>query len=374
MPTPLRSSTSYSTHRANRVTQRHYAVHVLVSIGLVLLTACQTDVNGPIEPTSAILESGAVVTVHEPSRDALAQRLPNTPGACIVAVRTPEGHYRSRSITVSVSAVTTANSHPSASSTRFAYRGWSAGLPEPTVLAVCTMPEAPTARAHFARFFKSTPMDANELRSFAQSVGVLGVQEWGPWTSPHVMQGAGPVHMTDGLASELLTTAPMSTTVLPMLATSVSECDPDYPADWCEEETVSDTPPPSEGPDTAPITDPNVTIPCTALTEYPHKSTTPGFIGRINAKSRNECPQPLPQFVSSTLKRQKCFLWVFCTWPAIAYGTDTRASSTWAEAKANTDCAWEKGWYMGVGYHQTTWPNGVAATTTWSPAVRIHCW
>lgn len=97
-------------------------------------------------------------------------------------------------------------------------------------------------------------MNAAELHSLAKSAGVAGVEEWGPATSPGVMQGAKPVYMTDGLASE----SPVIHTAARVSAPSSggarfelnTVCDPNaiIPEPGCEgwvpePETVPDTPP-----------------------------------------------------------------------------------------------------------------------------------
>ncbi len=356
-----------------RVRHRRIALRLTAVSSLSLYTACHDDGTGP-----AALSQNVTISMTAASSttglDKLATRLSSQPGACILAERTPKGGYRSQSLMAAVSPSVAFATGPT---TRFAYRGWSAGQPEPVILGVCTIPDTPAARAQSARYFGSRPMNAEQLRAFALARGVTAVEDWGPGTSPHVMQGAVPVHMTDGSASDFPKAAAQNS-FLTIMSTPV--CDPAaiIPEPGCEEETVPDEPPPSDGPDNS-LIDPGLEpapppeiVPCVATTDYAHISTTPGFAGRINVKSRNQCVESLPQFVSSTLKRQSCFLWIFCSWPTIGYGTDQRVN-TWAEAKANSECLWEKGWYKGHGFHQTTWPQGVGSTRTYSPPRRINC-
>jgi hypothetical protein len=334
-----------------------------------------------LEPNARVIAPAAAAGT--PPRDALSKRLSNTSGACIVAVRTPEGKYLSRSITVRVPAgIASSAAHTS----RFAYRGWAAAVPEPAVLAVCTIPDAPAARAHFSNLFRGAPMRHEALRSFARAARVAGAQEWVPRFSPQVMQGAEPVHMTDGLASDYLE-SPVALedggTVM-----YAEMCDPAalVPEPGCateEEETAPDpeTPPPSEGIDssTVPIvaepgysTSPSVVNVCESLTEEPHRSTTTGFLGRINVKSRTTCVQPANLVATVGLYRQKCYLYVFCSWPRIAYGEDRRFG-TRAEAKANRDCAWPRGWYAGRGFSSASSAEGAGSASTFSQSKYIEC-
>jgi hypothetical protein len=84
----------------------------------------------------------------------------------------------------------------------------------------------------------------------------------------------------------------------------------------------------------------------------------------------------LTHYVRANLKREKCFFWVFCSWPVIAYGQQNYAASAFElTGVAKTDCRWQKGWYMGQGFHTTIAPNGnrVDSKTT-SRVRRLWCW
>lgn len=161
--------------------------------------------------------------------------------------------------------------------------------------------------------------------------------------------------------------------------TTMEVCDPHaiIPEPGCEETIAVEEPlPPSGDLEVAPILEPSLSfeeLRCEGRTDYPHRSTTPGFIGRLNVKAHNICPVAMPQFVSVSLLRQKCFLWIFCWWPTIASGSNTGVAAT-ITAMANTDCRWQVGWYVGRGRHETTFPNGVGGATTVTPAVKIRCW
>jgi hypothetical protein len=81
------------------------------------------------------------------------------------------------------------------------------------------------------------------------------------------------------------------------------------------------------------------------------------------------------QSVQATLRRQKCFLWVFCSWPAIAQSlTYTNPSAMEAFAPAIANCAWQDGWYEGEGYHVTIYLGNTFISRTQTYGVRISCW
>jgi hypothetical protein len=197
-----------------------------------------------------------------------------------------------------------------------------------------------------------------------------------------------PVYMTDGLGSDFLasTAASMDEGSL-VSADPITTCDPTalVPEPGCtiEEETEPDpeAPPSSEGSDSLGV--PIATEPvysgslvanvCQSLTENPHLSTTIGYAGRINVKSRTTCAQPANLYAAVGLYREKCALWIFCSWVQIAYGEDRRFG-TRAEAVANRDCAWQKGWYGGKGFSSASGPDGSGSANTYSPSVFIRCW
>lgn len=358
----------------------------------LLLVACHGDGPTP-PPRTAAAGIDAPGAGARAMADPLSARLPGVAGACVVARRTDAGGYLGRASSIPLPRGL-ADHQPLA---RFAYRGWRAGVAEPVTLAICSMPESPAARAFFASAFGGSPMTPAALRNFARLGGVADAEQWGKGTTPHLMQGAPAMYLIDGLAEASPAIRPGSRAAagrvagaLEGTAAMVVACDPTMivPDEGCdgyvsEEETVPDDPPPPDGePSYSLLTDPALTLEpslagpiyCEGSTDYPHLSTTIGFSGRINVKSHNSCPVPLPQFVTSTLAREKCFLWVFCSWPAIASGSNSSPSASFITAMANTACVWQKGWYRGIGYHQTTFPQGVGSTRTWSPAVGIRCW
>jgi hypothetical protein len=219
----------------------HLATGVCVAT-LALLAACQGERPVPTAPSvsaTSLTPSDASAAARPPKGDLVSSVLPNTPGACLLAVRSEDGRYPSRQFTIRLPARFTSSR---ASATRFAYRGWAAGVPEPTLLAICTMPDAQGAREYFAAQFESRELTAAGLRTFVQLAGAVGAEGW---TSPHIMQGAGPAYVTDGLASEFR--AVVTRTAQSGGFTTLSVCDPSaiIPEPGCE-------PPPDGGGATAP--------------------------------------------------------------------------------------------------------------------------
>ena len=129
-----------------------------------------------------------------------------------MGTRTADGRYPSRTAARIASI--------GGRTTRLAYRGWQAELPEPAILAVCTIADVPGAREFLSGRLGGKAMDAKALRAFAKSAGATKTEEWGVGVSPHVMQGAAPVSMIDGLASRFPTIRGARRSVVPMLGGS----------------------------------------------------------------------------------------------------------------------------------------------------------
>lgn len=379
---------------------------LVVGVGVATLGACASEdvaLTAPL-PSSVGISASNAVGAGQPtaarSNDPLSAVLPNAAGACLVGVRISSGQYPTRPATVRFPRDLMSDQ---GRTTRFAYRGWAPGIAEPVLLVVCTIPDKPGAREFIAARFHAREMHDSALRAFATMLGVVGADDWGPGTTPHLMPGVGAVHIADGLASKF--PKGRSRTTSPEGITTLEVCDPYaiIPEPGCEEppppgdggggaacdptaivpepgcdETIpeEEPPPPSGGLEIAPILEPSHSVEvlaCEGSTDYPHRSTTLGFVGRLNVKAHNRCPTAMPQFVSVSLLRQKCFLWVFCSWPAIASGSNSGVAAI-ITAMANTDCRWQVGWYVGRGRHETTFPNGVGRTSTVTRAVKIRCW
>lgn len=330
------------------------------------------------------LQSFPVERITSP-REMLSDRLSDAAGACIVARRAPDGRYFSRLSTVALPAEVTLNASRTA---RFAYRGWASNSSEPVLLAVCSLPDVRNAQLFFEKTFGGSPRNEIELRQLASNIGIRGWQDWGSGTSPHLMQGAGLVHVIDGEAGKSpavnLAQAVRARLGMALSSDFSNDCaiaiiPPPECEGWMpEDETTPNVPPP-------PFPEPDIDIVayeepfilgpiCTVSTDYPHLSTTSGFGGNINVKSKNQCTAPMYQMVQSTLQRQSCFLWIFCGWPAIAQSVPyTNPSAMQVVAPASSTCAWSDGWYRGTGYHKTIYLGATRIRYTGTQAVRIRC-
>jgi hypothetical protein len=380
----------------NRKSRRqHKRRTISLACGTMMLgAACHDSSLDTTAPTQWPPPASLVPTTS--AGDQLSRRLSMTPGSCIIAVRAPDGAYHSHSVTIPLVGGTA----PGASATRFAYRGWTAGVPEPVLLVVCTAPNSTAGLAALTARFGGRAMSGEELRSFAQQEGITDVERWGKAFAPMIMQGAPPTYVTDGLVLPSLADMAASRARLTRKSGSLDVspmdvCDPNaiIPEPGCdpgdpEQETIPDTPPPD------PV-DPDLTIIdestgatytemptgilapfCTVGTDYPHRSTTVAYAGNINVKSWNQCTAPMYQSVQTNLRREKCFLWVFCSWPVVAQSlTYTNPSALEVTAPAYASCAWQDGWYEGEGYHTTIYLGGPPINThTQSPGVRLKCW
>jgi hypothetical protein len=354
---------------------------------VVLVAACQDSARAPTDPLLSPRPAASELSASSQSSDPLSSRLSRTPGSCLVAVRAADGHYLSRSVIVALPKNVASSS---AGVARFAYRGWAPGVPEPVLLAVCSIPDAPAARAYFENRFDGKSMNSAQLQSFAQSAGVTGVENWLTAGPPQLMQGAGPAYVTDGLASESGATkaGPLGGVTGMMVVDSSGSCDPAaiIPAPGCpgyvdEQEYVPDQPPPPPdatpsyvdfqyGPPPLPL--PSIII-CNALTEYPHLSTTPGFYGNINVKARTTCPIPLAISVSTALGRQRCTFILCLWWPIGPTDSQSNPSGTFIEAKSNALCVWPVGWYMGISSHTVSGLGSTVTKPTRSPWIGIKC-
>ena len=350
----------------------------------VTLVACNDNVRLPTGPKPSAPAASQLATGSVQSSDPLASRLSSAPGACLVSVRSPDGKYRSRSVTVDLPKQIAASS---AATIQFAYRGWAAGVPQPTLVAWCNIPDSRSARTYFEKQFGGKSMNPAELRSFAQSVGVSGVEYWAAVGGPEIIQGAVTTYVADGLASE--SPATKSAPTGDPSAMLVPVCDPyaDPPCDGTPEpEYVPVQPPPPTGVAAdwritgnpfPPFPSGLADIVCHGLSENPHKSTTANFMGRLNMKARSWCDgnYALPLSVSTVLGRYSCVPGRMCQWLQIALADFQGPKlATFIEAKSNTDCNSILGWYLGSSTHSFTYPGGYTVYgQTQSPWVLISC-
>lgn len=392
-----------SPPRGHAVSQwRPSSLRNVVGTMVVLLSACGGDAPTATAPSSSlgVRLPGSAAAVSEAGGDSLSRWLSNTPGTCLVGTRTLDGRYPSRVVTMPWPARLASISSRTA---RLAYRGWQAGLPEPALLAVCTIADVPGAREFLSGRLGGKAMDAKALRAFAKSAGATKTEEWGLGVSPHVMQGAAPVFMIDGLASRFPTIRGARQSVVPLLGAGGDAgvmmicddptapgcsgpvdppppppppptCDPyvDLPQPGCEE-TVPTIPPESTMPSVSPIPA-SATNQCWGQTQYAHLSGTLGYEHRVNVHATTECDALTSLSVTVTLHRQRCFLWVFCGWPQIGNVGDDRSSfDDVVDANASEECVWADGWFKGHGYHTATLPEGPGSAETNGPPQYIDC-
>lgn len=110
--------------------------------------------------------------------------------------------------------------------------------------------------------------------------------------------------------------------------------------------------------------------------EYVHLSTSEGGIGQLSVHGFTECPTSLPQWITVTLHRERCFFWLICQWPEIGTrGTYDNPSARKADTHARSLCSWQSGWYKGKGFHRVIYSDGRVgyAETEGHPPNYIKC-
>jgi len=344
---------------------------ITVGIG-VLVAGCSDntpEVTGPRSPSA--LPASQLATSAVQSSDPLSSRLSSTPGACLVAVRSPDGKYRSKPVAVALSKQIAASS---AATIEFLYRGWTPGVPQPTLLALCNIPDSRSARTYFEKQFGGKTMDPGQLRSFAQLAGVSGVEYWAVTGGPQVLQGAATTYVTDGVASESPATKSAQTGEVSAMLVPVT-CDPtDLICDGYtpEEEYVPPQPPPPSPGDgyessmTAiydPTKTPNPfpppqypTVGCWIKTDRPHLSTHMQPLEVVNVIGwTGKCNVPASITAQTVLGRMICTVGTrYCQWLQIANEDYKTHFGTYVEAKSNVACTLPMNHYKGVSRHTLT--------------------
>jgi hypothetical protein len=371
--------------------------------GALLLAACGGDVPTATGPTPSLgtrLAAGAAAGTFS-ARDSLSRLLGNTPGTCLVGTRTADGRYPARTVTVQWPARFASIEGRTA---RVGYRGWQAGLPEPAIIAACTIADVPGAREFLSGHLGGTAMDAKGLKSFAKSAGVSKTEQWGVGVSPHVMATAGPIFMIDGLASRFPTVRGARFSVASVLGglgdaavmmvcddpsapgcdgpadpppppPPPPTCDPyvDLPQPGCEE-TPSPVGTPPAMPDVSPVPASAVIIECKGQTQWAHLSHTVGFEHNVNVHATTRCNRPTRLNVTVTLHRERCFLWFICGWPQVGNaGQDPHAFASDADAHSDAECVWDGGLFKGKAWHTATLSDGEGWAETEGPEQWIDC-
>jgi hypothetical protein len=316
---------------------------------------------------------------------------------CDVAVRTPSGRYRSRTLPIQVPRDIFG---ADGKTVKFGFRGWTQGAPDPTQLALCEIPNTPAATDWFKRAFSAGGSPRLPAHAAAKSPsGTRRSIDTAPSEpSPSAITTADPVVVYD----------------VQMIACDESAlvdyecgCTGETCPGWEGGEEITEGPPPAEpeqpvylmggsaaydastgeyGYDPATAGDytydsgsgayysynawsgeyqydPYIaqTLSCNGLTDRPHRSGTPGYTGNVNVHSRTTCNLPTSVSVSVTLARQKC-LWIFCWWSPV----DTNSYSNPAARQARTNAAalCVPGWYRALGWHTAVFPTGPASAAT----------
>lgn len=343
------------------------ALPVVAVVLTVTLVACKDDAPLPTGPTPSAPAASQLATGSVQSSDPISSRLSSAPGACLVAVRTLDGKYTSRTVAVTLPKQIAASS---AATIQFAYRGWAAGVPQPTLLALCNIPDSRSARTYFEKQFGGKPMNPAQLRSFAQFAGVSGAEYWAVAGGPQVIQGAATTYVADGLASESPATksAPaggVSAMLEPVCDPTAIIPDPGCDGYTPEDEYVPDQPPPPTEVASDWWITPNPfpppsypAITCNIKTDNPHLSTNRLFLGRgyLNEKAwTGNCNVPALISARTVLGRQFCYFGNrLCMWAAIAPEGYNSWTGVYVEAKSNVLCTWAVGWYKGVSTHTLT--------------------
>ncbi len=263
-------------------TTRVVASVAIAALQAVLQAGCTDAPNQIAEP----ITPGVLASAVAGSPQNLEAGVVN----CVLAVRRPSGIYRTKTVTIRVPRSIFATN---ANTVRFGFRGWVPGKPDPTRLALCTIPATPSAVEWFKELFRSS-------RSFPASSD-------GPVTSSGAPLGttsaATDIVIVDGDGAQ----SPQNE------LNFADECDtaiipPEHCDEW-EEGGEEEGPPPSDPdqpevsmdaavdplapPDTSGVPQLFVPITCRGNTDYPHLSTTPGFGMNANVHGRTVCSQPV---------------------------------------------------------------------------------
>lgn len=356
----------------------------------VTLAACNDnapELTGPTRSSAGATSQLAPSTVQ--SNDPLSSRLSSTPGACIVAVRSPDGKYQSKTVAVALSKKIAASS---AATIRFGYRGWSANVPEPTLMAVCNIPDSRSARTYFENQFGGKPMNPAELQSFAKFAGVSGVDYWAVAGGPQVTQRAGTTYVTDGLAAESPATKSAPTDgVSAMLE---SECDPtaiipdpECGGGYTPEEEYGEPPPPDGvvyDPSMTTAYDPTKTtnpfppptyppiVSCSIQTDNPHRSThAPGYLNVTAWTGR--CTAPAFISASTHMVRSRWVILFYHQAVQISPEVPASRTGTYVETHSSTVCLWAVGYYKGISTHTLNAYGYTESKQTASEWIGIKC-
>lgn len=157
--------------------------YCFVSVSLTLVSACK-DTSETVTELFNRPETAATMKAEKPteaSRSWISKTPSSAPGSCLVAQRSTDESYLTRVSTISLPAGANA---PNRQTLRFAYRGWTAGIATPTLLAVCNIEDFPGAREYFSARLGGKALGSVALNEFGKKSGVLNAADWDSASGP----------------------------------------------------------------------------------------------------------------------------------------------------------------------------------------------
>jgi hypothetical protein len=306
------------------VCRKAYMLEKLIAVlPALVLTACADASHRPATPTapSSVVASSSMSSGRPDAATGLV--------FCALAVRSPSGRYRTKTVPVHVPREIF---RASGRTVIFGIRGWIAGSPDPVRLAQCEIPDTVAAAEWFKRAF--------------------GV-------------GRGPIAASAAQAgsASAFSTSTANTDDGVTIYDVAGDCDPyaivDYDCGcvdgscdgWEDGGEEWEGPPPSE-PEQPEFTLDAGTISCWGQTDYPHRSST--VPSNANVHARTGCPVLLPISVTLSLQRWSCF-WVICWWSTVG---SNYAENVAFQVGTNAAGVCKRGWYRGRAYHTAVLPDG----------------
>lgn len=342
------------------------------ALALLVLVSC-TD-GAPTEaPLDSTKRTEAVTPTYSISQLSL--------GSCAVGMRLTNGSYVRRVLAVRIpSGLQSVNGETSI----FAYRGWDDRADTPLLLAVCRIPDTPSARAYFETRFGGRKLTTPALLSLARTIGLDKHRSLrADSATPSLMKMRFPAHLTDGIASESPRYRQSAATASDVPDEPVEPCDAydPTPSDACAPWELDDEPVSSEEPDD-PLSEPQAEFSesqpsntCFAKSDYVHQSTTFGYGGYLNGKSHTTCQLPAYLAVQAFMQRQRCMVYSFhCFWTQVASGNlQVEPAGIYKLAIVPASCAWRDGWYRTLGDHYVSWGASARQVASLSKSRRISC-
>lgn len=371
---------------------------------IVLLSACVDSPTAVGRTPTLVSEQAQALAFRESEWGRLlTARLGDSSGACVVIHRLSNGKYVSRRTTILLPA-----EPESGTLLRFAYRGWRPGVPTPSKIVICNIKNRDASKRYLSERFAGEKMTSAQLTSFLVRNGVDSafavIQDSRIELGVHFVDGLDiPRQASASIAAGTVENGPVAdyqecppqerrsgpwtsshgTAVVPRVSATPQQPSMELVCgDWMEEGEYVPEEEPEPGPDVEetvvsghpeePDTMAYATpITCTILSEFPHKSTTMGYVGNLNAKSRTTCPVTLLIGVGNMLSRHTC-IWFVCWDNPISVGYQQRVH-VYVESIASATCGWRDGWYRNQAVHSVAFFNGAATGRTATPWRRLGC-